>query len=346
MNSTRPGPPSTTRSSARSDLDAAAGVLARHAHNPSAFLALNDGTLRFTAPGIDGFIAYRLGGRRTVVQLGGAFADRAEQPALVSAFVEFARSQRRRVVAVQLTRPDAELYAAHGFTVNQFGANYARALPEFNLRGKKHMRLRNKVSRARRAGITVLEESLSSAGLEEALAEVDEAWLRAKGKHVKELQFMVGERGGAAQQLRRLFVARDETGQVMAYVSFAPAYGARSGWLHDLSRRRPDAPPGVLELIVVSAVEAFQREGAQFLHFGLTPFTSLSPEHEVAGASVMADRILRLLASHGSAIYPASDQLAYKEKWGLDLVEPEYVAFHGRLTARAVWALLRLTNAA
>src|SRR4051794_24330050 len=307
MNSTHPGPPPMTQSSTWPDLEAANGVLGRHAENPSAFLALNDGTRRFTAPGIDGFIAYRLGGRRHLVQLGGAFADRAKQPALVDAFVEFARSQRRRVVAVQLMRPDAELYASQGFTVNQFGADYARALPEFNLRGKKHMQLRNKVSRARRAGVTVLEESLGAAGLEEALGEVDETWLRAKGRHVKELQFMVGERGGAAQQRRRLFVARDETGQVVAYVSFCPTYGARGGWLHDLSRRRPDAPPGALELIVVSAVEAFQREGALFLHFGLTPFTSLSPEHEVPGASPMTARILRLLASHGSALYPAAD---------------------------------------
>ena len=96
----------------------------------------------------------------------------------------------------------------------------------------------------------------------------------------------------------------------------------------------------------MTAVEAFQAEGAQFLHFGFTPFTSLSPDHEVPGASAVTGRILRLLAAHGSAIYPAADQLAYKEKWGLDLVEPEYVAFHHRLTARAVWDLLRLTNAA
>ena len=339
-------PRSAAPAEPRTTTEQAAGILARHAENPSAFLALNDATERFTTPGIDGLVAYRLAGRRTVVQLGGAFADPADQPALLDSFVEFASARRRRVVAVQLMRPDAELYAGHGFTVNQFGADYARALPEFNLRGKKHMQLRNKVSRARRAGVSVVEEHLGSPVLEAGLRDVDQAWLRSKGRHTKELRFMVGERGGAAQHLRRLFVARDEAGRVTAYVSFSPAYGSRSGWLHDLSRRRPDAPPGVLELIVVTAVEAFQAEGAQFLHFGLTPFTSLMPEHEVAGASPMTGRILRLLAAHGSAIYPASDQLAYKEKWGLDVVEPEYVAFQGRLTARAVWDLLRLTNAA
>jgi lysylphosphatidylglycerol synthetase-like protein (DUF2156 family) len=177
------------------------------------------------------------------------------------------------------------------------------------------------------------------------LDEIDRLWLRSKGRHVKELRLMVGQRGGPAQPSRRLFAALDEAGSVLAYVSFSPVYGTRSGWLHDLSRRRPDAPPGVLELIVVTAVETFQAERAPYLHFGFTPFTNLSPEHEVAGASRVTARILRFLATHGSAIYPAAAQLAYKEKWGLNLVQPEYIAFQGGISLRRVWSLLRATNA-
>lgn len=326
----------------RSPVDAAA-VLTRHADNPSAYLALNEGTRYFTTAGIDGLIAYRLAGRRTILQFGGVFAAPADQPALLAAFLAFAQGQKRRAVAVQLLADDARLFAEQGYTVNQFGADYARALPEFNLRGKKHVQLRNKVSRARRAGIVVRE--VADAGLDDQLEEIDREWLRSKGRHVKELQVMVGERGGAAQSGRRLFAAVDEAGVVQAYVSFSPVYGARSGWLHDLSRRRPTAPPGVLELIVVTAVEAFQAEGASVLHFGFTPFTSLAPDHEVPGFSRAAARIVRLLAEKGAAIYPAADQLAYKQKWGLDLVEPEYVAFHSGLSLRAVWSLLRVTSA-
>ena len=288
-------------------------------------------------------IAYQLAGRSTIVQLGGVFADPADQITLLGAFLDFAHVSRRKIVAVQLMRSDAELYAAHGFTVNQFGADYARALPTFSLKGKKHMQLRNKVSRARRAGVTVAE--LAADGNGELLDGIDQVWLRSKGRHVKELKLMVGQRGGAAQGHRRLFVAQDETGNPLAYVSFSPVYGTRSGWLHDLSRRRPDAPPGVLELIVVTAVERFQAEGAGYLHFGFTPFTNLADEHEVTGASGLTARILRFLAAHGSAVYPAADQLAYKEKWGLDLIEPEYIGFQGGISLRRVWSLLRVTSA-
>jgi lysylphosphatidylglycerol synthetase-like protein (DUF2156 family) len=340
----RGGPHATTPPSPRPDLDTIAGVLARHAENPSAFLALNSEMRHFTAAGVDGVVAYQLAGRRTIVQLGGVFADQADQAALLGAFLDFARAQRRTVVAVQLMRRDAGLYAAHGFTVNQFGADYAREASGFTLAGKKHMQLRNKVSRARRAGVSVTEADGDrvAAGLDE----VDRLWLRSKGRHAKELKLMVGERGGPAQPRRRLFVATDEAGTPLGYVSFSPVYGRQPGWLHDLSRRRPDAPPGVLELIVTTAVQALAAERAPYLHFGFTPFTHLSPEHEVAGASRVTATLLRFLAGHGSAIYPAAKQLAYKEKWGLDLVQPEYIAFQGGISLRSLANLLRATNAA
>ena len=108
----------------------------------------------FTVPGVDGVIAYQLAGRSTIVQLGGVFADPVDQGLLLGAFLDFAHVSKRKVVSVQLMRHDAELYATYGFTVNQFGADYARALAAFNLKGKKHMQLRNKVSRARRAGVS------------------------------------------------------------------------------------------------------------------------------------------------------------------------------------------------
>jgi lysylphosphatidylglycerol synthetase-like protein (DUF2156 family) len=93
-------------------------------------------------------------------------------------------------------------------------------------------------------------------------------------------------------------------------------------------------------------VDRFRTEHARYLHFGLTPFTGLADEHELAGRSGVASRIVRMLAAHGKSVYPAADQLAYKQKWSPDLVQPEYVAFAGRVSAGAVWSLLRLTNAA
>jgi Phosphatidylglycerol lysyltransferase, C-terminal len=124
-------------------------AVAAFGDNPSAFLALNSEKSYFTAPGLAGFVAYRRHGRY-LVQFAGPFAPPADYPALLRGFLRFAEEQRRRVVAIQLQRADAETYAAHGFVVNQIGASYAVRLADFSLRGGRFMRLRNKISRARR----------------------------------------------------------------------------------------------------------------------------------------------------------------------------------------------------
>jgi lysylphosphatidylglycerol synthetase-like protein (DUF2156 family) len=323
-------------------------VLRRHAQNPVAFLAVNQQTRHFRCPGIDGLIAYRCAGRRHLVQLGGVFARQKEQATLLGAFLTAARHDRRRVLAVQLQRSDAELYAAHGFTINQLGASYARSLKGFQLSGGPFIKLRNKISRARRAGVQVFEIGVDAPAdfkLWPQLRKIDTAWLHAKGRHTKELAFLIGERGGPADSERRLFVAKKDDYPI-AYISFSPVFGRHGGWLHDLTRRAPDAPPGVMELIVLTAMNRFRDEGVGYFHFGFTPFTSLDADYDLPYArSRAAASAVSLLARHGAAIYPAKDQVAYKLKWAPDLVQPDYIGFQGRANLSAIWQLLRLTGA-
>lgn len=82
------------------------------------------------------------------------------------------------------------------------------------------------------------------------------------------------------------------------------------------------------------------------LNFGFTPLTSLAREHELPRASHPGTAwVFRKLAQHGSAIYPAADQLQYKLKWAPDVLLPEYVAFERGATAGSLWQFLRMTGA-
>ena len=316
-------------------------ALVRHSDNPSSFLALNQGNEYFQDPRFDGVCVFRRSGRH-LLQFAGPFAVAGHRADLLDAFV--AKARPRRVVAVQLQRSDAELYAARGFTVNQLGASYAVELARFTLRGSRFVRLRNKMSRARRAGLEVVETGPVDPDTEAELDLIDRAWLRGKGRRTKELRFLVGERAGAAQRHRRLFVGRID-GAAVGYISYSPVFGSRPGWLHDLSRRSPDAPPGVMEALNATAMERMSADGEGWLHFGFTPFTGLSDEHELPSASRAFARCVRLLAEHGERVYPAAAQLDYKQKWAPHVVLPEYIAFHGRPGPKAVWQLLRATRA-
>lgn len=316
-------------------------AVAEYSDNPSGFLATNSGNRHFTHPDASGLIAYRTVGRH-LVQFGGPFAPVAHRAGLLRRFGEFAAASGRRVVAVQVQSGDTDTYAAAGYTVNQVGASYAVDLAEFTLRGSRFVKLRNKISRAHRSGLTVAEVDQES--LRTDLAALDEVWLAGKGKHAKPLEFLVGERGGAVQRHRRLFAGTID-GRLAGYISYSPAFGSRPGWLHDLSRRRPDGPPGVMEAINNAAIEAFRAEGEPWLHFGFTPFTGLSPELEVPGASRWFRWLVGQLWTRGESVYPARTQLAYKEKWAPHAVLPEYVAFSGGASLTGFLRVFKAANA-
>ncbi|WMX44204.1 DUF2156 domain-containing protein [Streptomyces roseicoloratus] len=322
----------------------ALAVVAAHADHPSGVLALNTGTVRRPGTAVPGFVAYRRG-RRHAVQFAGPFAAPADRDRLLGEFLrELSRGPGRtpRLTVAQLRADDVARYEAHGFRVNQIGSSYSIDLERFTTRGKALAKVRQNVSRARREGVVVTEED--SLAPRPELDALDAAWLRAKGRHVKELDFLIGERGGLAAPLRRTFVAR-VGGRAVGYVTYSPAWGTRPGYLYDLTRRSPAAPVGTVELVNLTALERFREEGTGWLHLGLTPFAGLSAAHAPATASPLLDRALRLIAEHGAAVYPARTQEAFKLKWAPHVIEPEYAAFQGGPTPGSVWNLMRITNA-
>jgi lysylphosphatidylglycerol synthetase-like protein (DUF2156 family) len=309
--------------------------------NPSSFLALNDGNSYFESENAPGVIVYRTTGRY-LVQFGGPFSPVEHRSRLLKEFVAHAAGQGREIVTVQLQGPDAEPYLAEGFTVNQIGASYAVDLEKFTLRGTAFMQLRNKISRSLRSGLEIKEVPLEP--WYERMRELDAGWLGTKGEGAKPLEFLVGQYGDAHQPMRRLFVGVLD-GRLTGYITYSPVYGSRPGWLHDLTRRHPDSPPGVMEAINKAAIDTFTAEGARWLHFGFTPFTSLDTQPRLPGYSRGFHWFMGHLWEHGEAVYPAQTQLAYKEKWAPDLVLPEYVAFQHGASIPALVHIFRACNA-
>jgi hypothetical protein len=310
--------------------------------HPSGYLALSRRNRMFVAPGIAGFIAYRKQGKHLWL-FGGVHARPGEAGALLDRFLEFATGNRYRVAAVQVRESQVDLFASRGFTVNQLGSTYAVSLKDFSLSGSQKMQLRNKIHKARRLGLKVVElgkDVPRDASWFARLDEISRGWLAAKGK--KELDFMVGELGGPEDHDRRIFLVVDASEKPIAFVSYVPVWGKdRPGFLHDLTRRIPAAPSGAMELCNAEAIDRLRAEGVRYLHFGFTPFIVDAAEGEAS--SPLFTRIILWLRKHGQRIYPADSQAAYKMKWGTDVVEREYVAVRP-ISLRAVFDLLLLTR--
>lgn len=315
---------------------------ARVVDHPSGFLALSSRNAVFSVEGLAGFIAYREQGRH-MVAFGGVHAPAESRGPLLDRFLEAASGRGQRVMVVQLRSSQVSLFTARGFTVNPLGTSFAVTLRDFTLGGTKKMKLRNKIKRARGQGLTVEEvgrEMPRSEATFARLRDISGEWLAAKGK--KELEFMVGEIGDEHDAERRTFVVRDRTREAQAFITYVPVWGERPGFLHDLTRKRPSAAVGALELCNSFAMERFLQEGIEYLHFGFTPFI-VDPRAE-AGASRVLHWLVLQLRRHGRIIYPSESQASYKQKWGTDIIEPEYVAARP-LAFRAILDLMMLTRA-
>jgi len=310
------------------------------ADNPSLFLAVNEGNSYLHLPDVPGVIVYRPAGRY-LVQFGGPFAPKQARRRLLDAFLDMAADQGREIVGVQLQGADTQEYRDAGFTINQMGASFALRLETFTLRGTAFMQLRNKIARAVRSGLQIAE--VPAEQWYDRVRELDRSWLTLKGG-AKQLEYLVGQVGGPLQHMRRLFVGSIGS-RLIGYISYSPVYGSRPGWMHDLSRRQPDSPPGVMEAINKVAVEKFQTEGVEWLHFGFTPFCELTPERQFPGYSRAFHWFMSYLWDHGESIYPARTQYAYKDKWHQDVVLPEYIAFRHGASLPALVHIFRACNA-
>src|SRR4051812_26336446 len=318
--------------------------LADHVDHPSGFLALSRRNLRFFVPGLDGFVAFRRQGRHRLVP-GGVHAPESSRADLLDAFLRDSARDREQVVGLQIRACDVALFRSRGFRVDAFGSTFALELRRFSFAGTKRMKLRNRIKRAREAGVTVVELGRDRAcppGLWRRLADISQAWLTTKGGH--ELDLLVGEMGEPGDPDRRLFVAFDQREQPLGFITYVPAWGERPGVLHDLTRRAPDAPAGVMELINATAIARFQAEELRFLHFGFTPFlVGMGGAAVERGDHWLVPRLVRFIGRWGRAIYPARTQLQYKQKWAPEIVETEYIAFQN-VSLGALFALLIATR--
>lgn len=307
----------------------------------SGFLALSPHNRRFIIDGLPGFVAFREQGKH-LISMGGVHAVAEFRERLLDGFLAEAERRRRHVLAVQVPESQAQIFLARGFAVTQMGTSFGRRLGKLSLAGTRHVKLRNKIKRAREAGMRVCEvgrEIPSDDRTFAGIRDVSAFWLRAKKK--KELDFMIGEIGSPEDTERRTFVVLDAEEHMLGFITYVPVWGEYPGYLHDLTRRLPETPPGAMELCNFVAMERFVQEGVAHLHFGFTPF--IVDEARRPFEKPFLSSVIKMLGRYGKSIYPAQSQASYKLKWGPDILQREFIACRS-LSLRAILDLLILTR--
>jgi len=210
-------------------------------------------------------------------------------------------------------------------------------LSEFALAGKHFKNLRNDLRRLEKAGVAWEEfgpEYPPDADTVREMSALCASWRQVH--RAREAGFAMGafDPHSLLFEESRYFVARDpQSGRLLAFASFVPAFGAggTGGWTLDLMRRRADALHGVMDFLIVSAAQRFAGEGAALLSLGLSP---------LAGAEEMSESrqtamVRRFLYRRMGRVYNFAGLHMFKAKFATHW-EPRYLVSRPGLGLAAV----------
>jgi lysylphosphatidylglycerol synthetase-like protein (DUF2156 family) len=209
----------------------------------------------------------------------------------------------------------------------------------FTLHGAALANVRTSSRRAEREGVSIQwYEGVPPTEVMYQLEHLSNAWLEHKGgKYAKETSFSVGrfdeltniaERADTIATLSTPSTASQKTGlryltavamtsggKACAFMTFTPVYGCLNdeaagnqpevqgwGWTLDIMRRTSTTPPGVIELLLLHAIDRFRLCGATVLSLGLVAWSDTCQEMTPVQrklASFVTDR-LHLLETHNT----------------------------------------------
>ena len=245
------------------------------------------------APDGQGFVSYVV--RGDVALLGG---DPVAAPGSMRQLLEYAldvfASNGLKVCVVGASPEAMALYRSLGLRAVKIGEEARLDLHSFDA-----SRLAKRVRRASRAikahGIEIRYFTMASlnASLAKQCQEVSQAWLRAHGGVEQGFSMTSGRLPTAGDREHQMALAvlpgqASEADVVLGFLTLAPVPAANSLSL-DHMRRRPDAPNGLMEALIIHCAEHFRDEGFAWLSLNFATLCDKEcPEGE--GAAIRAAR--------------------------------------------------------
>lgn len=281
---------------------------------------LGDKKLLFAENG-SAFIMYARQGRSWIA-LFDPVGPVVEWAPLIWRFVEMARASGGRAVFYQVAPENLALYADAGLVAFKLGEEARIDLPTFELKGAKRANLRNSFNRCEKAGLAfALVPADGVPVLLDELRAVSDDWMAAH--NVREKRFSLGAFIPAYIALRPVAIVRQE-GRIVAFASLMMT-GERVEASIDLMRFSTNAPPAVMEYLLLRLVLHFKAEGYLRFNLGMAPLSGLS-----ASAVGLWQQVGRAVYERGDRFYNFSGLRAFKSKFGPQW-EARYMAVPGGL---------------
>lgn len=299
--------------------DRAMRIVAAQPRTDACLVAMGDKRLLFSTDG-RAFIMYGRQGRSWVA-LSDPVGPRECWPELVWRFVEMAAQAGGRAVFYQVAADSLALYADAGLMAFKLGEEARVPLADFDLKGARRAGLRQAINRADRERLDffILTPEQVPARLAE-LGAVSAAWM-AHHK-VREKRFSLGAFNPDYLRGQPVAVLTRE-GRIVAFANLLLT-GLKDEASIDLMRFVPEAPNGVMEVLLTRLMLHFRAAGYASFNLGMAPLSGLS----ASAAAPVWHRVGRAVFAHGERFYNFAGLRAFKAKFRPEW-QPRYLAVGG-----------------
>jgi lysyl-tRNA synthetase class 2 len=298
-------------------------IIDLHGSDTLSFFKLRNDNYYFFDSSNRALLAYRI--RNGVLLLSGDPVGPANAlPSLLREVCAFAEVRGLKIGAVGASQAFAALAKEAGLKSFYIGDEAIIDVEAFSLEGRSVRKLRQSVTRLEKAGYT---SQLSILGALDRrtltqLEAISDLW--REGRVERGFSMTLEGLRGIHLAGSTVVVARDANGLVRAFLHFVPVAG-RPVLSLNFMRRDRDTPNGLMEFLVVRAMEACREHGIRELSLNFAAFARLL--HSPSGRG---ERLLGKLASIANPYFQIESLYRFNAKFGPRWA-PRYLLYEGAL---------------
>jgi lysyl-tRNA synthetase class 2 len=300
----------------------ARALVERHGHDTLSFFKLRGDIERLFSRDGRAMLGYAIVGSVLLVA-GDAIGPAESVGALVGEALRLASERGLRLGVLGASEGGRVAFEAAGLHPTYIGDEAIVHTRDFSLRGGPMRRLRKPMARFPRMGFAVEWRRLGELA-PEVLAELEElAALGRHGRRERSFAWAMDGLRGTHQERSLVVVARDGSGAARAFLHLVPAADGTALSV-SMMRRDPGAPNGIMDFLVVSAIERARGEGVELISLNFAAFSRwlrepAGPRERLGGRLVrLGSRVIQM-----ESLYRFNAK--FRPRW-----EPRYLLHEGR----------------
>ena len=316
-------------------------LVSKYVDNPITYLALENDKKYFFSKSVDGVIAYTIASG-VAVCCGDPICSKENIYILLTEFVMFCKDNGLDICFCQASDKYLNAFIQMNFEYVKYGDEAMFNLKTYELSGKKAAKVRYAIHHADKIGITVEEyipNQKRDIKIEKDIMSVSNEWLSFKKS--SELSFMLGGIGLENPMDKRYFLAYNDNHIMQGFVVFTP-FSNKKGYHADVTRRRNDAPIGVMEKIIISAFKKMKEEGVEYGSLGLAPLANIINEDK---KPTVVERVLDYIYENMNKFYGFKTLYHYKKDYGPTDWVTRYLIFYPKtFTPKIAYSIIKAQN--